>query len=126
MHQSVVATAPQLPVMHGEQNQPYVHARTMVEGVCGVWLVKQVNDAIDDGVDVVDGLPLIPQDVEAHVALVVNVGVVDLHGMENPNTLTCTWQLQHWQKVQLSLRDVYSPWSRRAPLVARAGTCLAP
>lgn len=70
--------------MHGEQNQPYVHARTMVEGVCGVWLVKQVNDAVDDGVDVVDGLPLIPQDVEAHVALVVNVGVVDLHGMEPP------------------------------------------
>jgi hypothetical protein len=52
----------------------------VVERVVGVGLVEEVDDAVDDSVDVEDGLPLVAEDVEADVPLEVDVGVVDLRG----------------------------------------------
>ena len=49
----------------------------MVEWIVGVGLVKEVDEAIDDGVDVEDGLPVLPEDIEADLTLEVDVGVVD-------------------------------------------------
>lgn len=49
----------------------------MVEWIVGVGLVKEVDEAVDDGVDVEDGLPVLPEDVEADLTLEVDVGVVD-------------------------------------------------
>ena len=50
----------------------------MVEWIVGVGLVKEVDEAVDDGVDVEDGLPVLPEDIEADLTLEVDVGVVDL------------------------------------------------
>ncbi len=52
--------------------------RTVVEWVVRVGLVEEVDDAVDDGVDVEDGLPVVAEDVQAHVPLEVDVRVVDL------------------------------------------------
>ena len=49
----------------------------MVEWIVGVGLVKEVDEAVDDGVDVEDGLPVLPEDIEADLTLEVDVGVVD-------------------------------------------------
>ena len=49
----------------------------VVERVVGVGLVEEVDEAVDDGIDVEDGLPVLPKDVEADLALEVDVGVVD-------------------------------------------------
>ena len=49
----------------------------VVEGIVGVGLVEEVDEAVDDGVDVEDGLPVLPKDVEANLALEVDVGMVD-------------------------------------------------
>lgn len=43
--------------------------RLAVERVIRVGLVEEVDEAVDDRVDVEDGLPVRPQDVQAHVAL---------------------------------------------------------
>ena len=45
--------------------------------VVGVRLVEEVDQAVDDGVDVEDRLPVLPQNVEADVALEVDVRVED-------------------------------------------------
>ena len=39
---------------------------------------KEVLEAVHDGVDGEDRLPVLPQDIEAHVALQVDVGMVHL------------------------------------------------
>lgn len=52
--------------------------RTFVERVVGIWLEEEVLETHHDGVEVEDGLPVLAEDVEAHVALEVEVGVVDL------------------------------------------------
>mmetsp|Transcript_26611 Transcript_26611/g.86135 ORF Transcript_26611/g.86135 Transcript_26611/m.86135 type:complete len:231 (-) Transcript_26611:166-858(-) len=49
----------------------------LVEGVVGVGFVEEVDEAVDDGVDVEDGLPVLAEDVEADVALEVDVRVED-------------------------------------------------
>ena len=51
---------------------------TAVQGVVRVWVVEEIDQAVDDGVDVEDGLPVLAQNVEADVALRVDVRVVDL------------------------------------------------
>ena len=56
---------------------PVELGRLLVQGVVGVRLVEEVDQAVDDGVDVEDRLPVLPQDVEADVALQVNVRVED-------------------------------------------------
>jgi len=56
--------------------------RTLVERVVGVGLEEQVLEADHDGVEVQDGLPVLAQDVEANVALEVEVRVVDLRAGE--------------------------------------------
>ncbi|CAH0367235.1 unnamed protein product, partial [Pelagomonas calceolata] len=52
--------------------------RLLVQGVVGVRLVEEVDQPVDDGVDVEDRLPVLAQDVEADVALEVDVRVEDL------------------------------------------------
>ena len=49
----------------------------MVEGIVGVRLVKDVNKAIDDGINIEDGLPVLPENVEAYLALKIYVGMID-------------------------------------------------
>jgi hypothetical protein len=51
--------------------------RFVVEGIVGVWLVEEVDEAVDYSVDVEDGLPVLPKDVEADLALEVNVRMVN-------------------------------------------------
>ena len=55
----------------------------MVERIVCIGFVEKIDDAVDDRVDVKDWLPVITQDVEAHVALQVDVWVVHLHRMED-------------------------------------------
>jgi hypothetical protein len=50
----------------------------VVERVVGIGLVEQINESIYDRVDVEHRLPVLPKDVEAHLPLQVNVGVVNL------------------------------------------------
>jgi hypothetical protein len=52
--------------------------RTLVQRIIGVGLEEEVLKSDHDGVQVEDGLPVFTQDVEADVALEVEVGVVDL------------------------------------------------
>lgn len=49
----------------------------MVQRVVGVWLKEEENQAHNDVADVEDGLPVSPEDIEANVAIHVDVGVVD-------------------------------------------------
>ena len=66
-----------VPDVEGEERR-----RTLVERVVGVGLEEQVLEADHDGVEVQDGLPVLAQDVEANVALEVEVRVVDLRAGE--------------------------------------------
>ena len=50
----------------------------MVEGIVRIGFVKQVNESVNDRVNVEDGFPVFAQNVEAHLALQVNVWVVNL------------------------------------------------
>ena len=50
----------------------------LVQGIAGVGLEEEELQANDDGVEIEDGLPVLAQDVEADVAVEVDVGVVDL------------------------------------------------
>lgn len=50
----------------------------LVQRVAGVGLEEEELQADDDGVEVENGLPVFAQDVEADIALEVDVGVVDL------------------------------------------------
>lgn len=50
----------------------------LVQRVAGVGLEEEELQADDDGIEVQHGLPVFAQDVEADVALEVDVGVVDL------------------------------------------------
>jgi hypothetical protein len=52
--------------------------RTLVQRVVGVGLEEEVLQADHDGVEVEHGLPVLAQDVEAHVALEIDIGMVDL------------------------------------------------
>ena len=49
----------------------------VVEWIVGVWLNEEENEAENDWVDSEDGLPVGTQNVEAHIAVRVDVGVVD-------------------------------------------------
>lgn len=51
--------------------------RLLVEGVVGVGLQEQVLEAVDDGVNGQDRFPVFAQNVETHVAIQIDVGVVD-------------------------------------------------
>jgi hypothetical protein len=50
----------------------------LVERVAGVGLEEQELQADNDGIQIQHGLPVFAQNVQAHVALEVNVGVIDL------------------------------------------------
>jgi hypothetical protein len=52
--------------------------RTLVERVIGVRFEEQVLQSDHDGVEVENGFPVFAKDVQAHVALEVEVRVVDL------------------------------------------------
>lgn len=49
----------------------------MIERVVRVGLVKEINEAINDGIDIQYGLPVLPQNVQTDLAFQVNVGMVD-------------------------------------------------
>ena len=48
---------------------PVQLGRLLVQGVIGVRLVEEVDQAVDDGVDVEDRLPVLAQNVQAEVIL---------------------------------------------------------
>ena len=49
------------------------------EGVVGLWVVDQTHQGLDDLLSLGRGLPVLRRhDGETHLALLVNVGVVDL------------------------------------------------
>jgi hypothetical protein len=50
----------------------------LVQGVIGIWVEEEELQAVDHGGDGEDGLPVLAEDVEADVAVEVDVGVVDL------------------------------------------------
>ena len=49
----------------------------MIERVVGIGLVKEINETLNDGIDVEDGLPVFTEDVETDLALEVDVRMVD-------------------------------------------------
>lgn len=49
----------------------------MIERIVGIGLIKQINESINDGIDVQDGLPILTEDVETDLALQIDVGMVD-------------------------------------------------
>jgi hypothetical protein len=51
---------------------------TFVQGVVCVRLQEQVLETDHDGVQVEYRLPVLPQDVQAHISLQVNVRMIDL------------------------------------------------
>lgn len=57
--------------------------RTLIKRILGIGLEEEVLEADHDGVEVEHGLPVLAQDVEAHVALEVHVRVVDLRGEDS-------------------------------------------
>lgn len=59
-----------------ELRQCDVH--TVVKRIIRVWLLKQECQATNHCVQIKNGFPTLPQNIEAHFALVVNVGVIDL------------------------------------------------
>lgn len=66
---------------------------TLVEGVVGVGLEEQVLKSDHDSVQVQDWLPILAQNVEAHVALEVEVGVIDLRAEEVRSAGgSCEWR----------------------------------
>lgn len=48
----------------------------LVERIVRIWFQKEENEAVQDGVNVEDGLPVLPQNVQTHVSFQVDVGVV--------------------------------------------------
>ena len=51
--------------------------RLLVERIVGIGFVKQINQSVNDRVNVQDGLPIFPQNIQADFALQVNVGMVN-------------------------------------------------
>lgn len=49
----------------------------VVERIVRVGLIEQINQAVNDGVDVQNGLPVLPKDVETYLPLEIDVGMVD-------------------------------------------------
>jgi len=49
-----------------------------VEGVFGIRFEEEVLESVDDGIDGQHGFPVLAEDVEADVALEINVRVIDL------------------------------------------------
>ena len=52
--------------------------RTLIQRIVGVGLEEEVLQSDHDGIEVEDGLPVLAQDVQAHVSFEVEVRVVDL------------------------------------------------
>lgn len=85
LHQSLELSAIQNATAEGSLHKPLELVDVppeqlgglVVEGIVGVGLVEEVDEAVDDGIDVEDGLPVLPEDVEADLALEVDVGMVD-------------------------------------------------
>jgi len=50
----------------------------MIERVVWIGFVKQVNEAVNHGVDVQDRFPVLSQDIQTNFSLQVNVRMVDL------------------------------------------------
>lgn len=51
---------------------------TLVQRVVRIGLKKEVLQPDHDRVEIQDGLPVLSQDIEAHIPVVVEIGVVDL------------------------------------------------
>jgi len=51
--------------------------RLVVERVVRVGFVKEVNETVNDGINVQHGFPVLPQDIEAHLTLQINVWMVN-------------------------------------------------
>ena len=85
LHQSLELSAIQNATAEGSLHKPLELVDVppeqlgglVVEGIVGVGFVEEVDEAVDDGVDVEDGLPVLPEDVKADLALEVDVGMVD-------------------------------------------------
>lgn len=54
--------------------------QTFVEWIIGIRLQEEILQSDHDGVEVENRLPVFSQNVQAHVSLEINVGVVDLVG----------------------------------------------
>jgi len=50
----------------------------LVQRIFRVGLQEKILEPIDYGVDGEDGLPILPEDVQAHIALQVDIGVIHL------------------------------------------------
>ena len=49
----------------------------MIERIIRVRLVEQINQAVNDCVDVQNGFPILPENVETDLTLEIDVGMVD-------------------------------------------------
>ena len=61
-----------------EDLHDYGCRRTFVQGIVGVWFKEEVLQSDHDGVQVQNWLPVFSEDVQADVALKINVWVVNL------------------------------------------------
>lgn len=52
--------------------------RLVVQRIVRVGVVEEVDEPIDDRVNIKNRLPVLPEDVETDVTLLVDIGVVDL------------------------------------------------
>ena len=52
--------------------------RFVIERIVGIWFVKQVDETVNDGINIQDWFPVLSQNVQAHFALQINVGMINL------------------------------------------------
>jgi|AntRauTorckE5430_2_1112549.scaffolds.fasta_scaffold01590_4 hypothetical protein len=50
----------------------------MIQGIIGIWLVKKINQSVNDSINVQNWFPVFTKDIEAYITLKVYVWVVDL------------------------------------------------
>jgi hypothetical protein len=50
----------------------------VVQWIVGIWLVKQIDQTVNDRVDVQDGSPILSQNIQTDLALQINVGMVNV------------------------------------------------
>ena len=85
---TATTNSPLCALIKGVPVPPQLVGSFLVEGVVGVGLQEQVLKAVDDGVNGQDRFPVFAQNVETHVALQIDVGVVD-----------CVQTLHFWWRV---------------------------
>ena len=84
--------------------------RFVVERVIRIGFVKQINEAVNDRIDIENGLPILAQNIQAHFSLQINVGVVYF----------CV-AFHLWRRVRVMRGDGESKVVRRSFPVATVG-----